>query len=124
MKELILRILRTNFTIELGHKKIRLFLFCHGLPDRSPNFLGHKSPICYRCIGLIAGFIPILFYHIQRSNVFQLLWGIILIVPVLIDGFTQNLGLRKSNNLLRFVTGSTGGLGLSLCLNALLPLKN
>ena len=38
--------------------------------------------------------------------------SIILMIPTAIDGFTQFLGYRKSNNNLRFVTGLIGGIGL------------
>ena len=33
-------------------------------------------------------------------------------IPTVIDGFTQFLGLRESNNNLRFVSGVIGGVGL------------
>lgn len=35
-------------------------------------------------------------------------------IPTLIDGYTQSIGLRKSNNLLRFFTGLIGGVGMVL----------
>ncbi len=38
--------------------------------------------------------------------------SVILLIPAGVDGFTQLLGLRKSNNNLRFVTGVIGGIGL------------
>ena len=33
-------------------------------------------------------------------------------IPAAIDGFTQFLGLRESNNNLRFASGVIGGIGL------------
>ena len=33
-------------------------------------------------------------------------------IPTAVDGFTQFLGLRKSNNNLRFISGVIGGIGL------------
>ena len=33
-------------------------------------------------------------------------------IPAAVDGFTQFLGLRKSNNNLRFLSGLIGGVGL------------
>ena len=35
-----------------------------------------------------------------------------ILIPVGIDGFTQLLGFRESNNNLRFITGFVGGIGL------------
>lgn len=41
-----------------------------------------------------------------------------LMVPAGIDGFTQFLELRKSNNILRLATGLYGGLGLAILVKA------
>lgn len=41
-----------------------------------------------------------------------------LMVPAGIDGFTQFLELRKSNNILRLATGLCGGLGLAILVKA------
>jgi uncharacterized membrane protein len=38
--------------------------------------------------------------------------NIILIVPLLVDGFTQLLDMRQSNNILRLVTGFLFSIGL------------
>lgn len=38
--------------------------------------------------------------------------SLILLIPTGVDGFTQLMGLRKSNNNLRFITGFIGGIGL------------
>lgn len=38
--------------------------------------------------------------------------SVILLIPTGVDGFTQLMGLRKSNNNLRFITGFIGGIGL------------
>lgn len=43
-----------------------------------------------------------------------LLFGILLQLPYVIDGTTQALGFRESNNYLRFVTGFFGGIGVVL----------
>lgn len=117
LKSVILKLLRINFVIRLGKKDIRVFLFCHGLPERCPALLGHKLPLCYRCIGLIMGIIPVLFIRVLTYRELLLFTSIILLTPITLDGVTQNLGLRRSNNFLRFTTGLMGGLGLFLFLN-------
>ena len=54
----------------------------------------------------------VLSWNIQFNNLFIAIMGIILIVPMGIDGFTQLLGMRLSNNKLRLITGLIGGVGL------------
>lgn len=117
------KIFRFNFILRIGNRKARIFLFCHGLPERSPTIFGYKSPLCYRCIGLILGIIPALFIQLPFPNSLLFLCSIILIIPILIDGLTQNLGLRISNNNLRFGTGLLGGLGLFTFLNILINIQ-
>ena len=40
-------------------------------------------------------------------------------MPAIIDGLTQLFEYRESNNLLRFITGILGGLGLGILIKAL-----
>ncbi|MFC0418249.1 DUF2085 domain-containing protein [Cytobacillus solani] len=66
-----------------------------------------------RCKGISAGylFFPILFFidiHIS------ILLGLFLNIPMIIDGLTQKLKFRMSNNGLRFLTGVICGLGQSI----------
>ena len=42
-----------------------------------------------------------------------------MLIPTFIDGITQFLGLRESNNDLRFTTGLIGGIGLAILLKAI-----
>jgi len=42
-----------------------------------------------------------------------------MLVPAFLDGFTQLIDLRESNNILRFLTGLLGGLGLAILVKAL-----
>ncbi|MCX6659011.1 MAG: DUF2085 domain-containing protein [Candidatus Bathyarchaeota archaeon] len=118
-KEVISNILITSFIVRIGKRQMRVFLFCHGLPDRCPTFFGYKSPLCYRCVGLILGITPVLFYHASFSDQLLTFLFVIFVSPILVDGFTQNLGLRESNNLSRLVTGFMGGLGLFFFLSIL-----
>jgi uncharacterized membrane protein len=76
---------------------------CHRLPDRCFHIDGRQFHVCARCTGLIVGvpfslllipirqFMPIIFYFFMTA--------------FLIDGVTQLLKLRTSNNRLRFATG-------------------
>lgn len=90
-------------------------LMCHRKPERSFFIKNHQFPVCARCTGFYSAlFIFILydFFYTFNTSLELFLLGIIFLIPVLIDGFTQYFGLRESNNILRFVTGIIGGFGL------------
>lgn len=43
----------------------------------------------------------------------------LMIVPAVLDGYTQLTGNRESNNILRLSTGLIGGLGLAIIIKAI-----
>ena len=90
---------------------------CHRKPERSFFYKGRQFPVCARCTGFyitgIASIILINFYPVPYSLT-TLLIGIILLIPCAIDGFTQLFEMRESNNMLRFITGLLGGVGIIL----------
>jgi uncharacterized membrane protein len=96
---------------------ISKFLICHRLPDRTFKFRGHYFPVCSRCTGLYVGVIIFctcfLFFFIKYS-VTLIFMAFIITLPCLIDGSTQYLGFRKSNNELRFITGFAAGFGAAM----------
>ena len=90
--------------LNVGNKKIGFALFCHRKPERCFTLLGHTSPICSRCTGLLLGFTGIIalsFFHIQIPIIAALL----MMTPIIVDGFSQLKGFRESNNALRLLTG-------------------
>jgi uncharacterized membrane protein len=42
-----------------------------------------------------------------------------MIIPTFLDGYTQLIGLRESNNILRLLTGLLGGFGLAILIKSL-----
>jgi uncharacterized membrane protein len=64
-------------------------------------------------MSILLGFlsVPILFFLPVTIPVWI---GIIVQIPMVVDGVTQKLGWRESNNFLRIITGSLSGLGLSI----------
>ena len=90
---------------------------CHRKPERSFFYKGHQFPVCARCTGFyitgITSIILINLYPVPYSLT-TLLIGIILLIPCAIDGFTQLFEMRESNNILRFITGLLGGVGIIL----------
>ncbi len=90
-------------------------LLCHRIPERSFFYKNHQFPVCARCTGFYTGLAVFLIYNLfypidYTLNLFII--SIMLMIPAAVDGFTQLLELRKSNNNLRFVTGLVGGIGL------------
>ncbi|RAP44578.1 MAG: hypothetical protein BZ135_08030 [Methanosphaera sp. rholeuAM6] len=88
---------------------------CHQRPDRSFFFRGHQFPLCARCTGFLVGTVTYCVYSflVPICYTYELLFVSILIqLPYIIDGTTQILGLRESNNALRFITGFIGAFGL------------
>ena len=97
-------------------------LICHRKPERSFFFILYQFPVCARCTGfyisLISYFIYAYFYFINY-DIYLLTFAVILLVPSAIDGTTQLLELRESNNNLRLITGLLGGLGLGIIVKAI-----
>ena len=88
---------------------------CHQRPDRSFFVRGHQFPLCSRCTGFVVGSVLYVVYSLLCPVFYSyglLVVGVVSQIPYIVDGTTQFLGLRESNNVLRFVTGFVGGVGL------------
>ena len=94
------------------------FCFCHRRKDRSIWFFGLEKIFCSRCLGILIGgsfgLILVLFqYQIE------LIWSVLLLLPLCIDGSLQALQYRESNNIVRLITGFLFGVGLQFFLSTL-----
>ena len=82
---------------------------CHCRADRSFHWHGKQFPICARCtgelVGMIIGLIACFFW---RPEVWMTL---VMITPMIADGFIQLKTSYESTNPRRFVTGLLGGYG-------------
>jgi uncharacterized membrane protein len=89
------------------------WLGCHGIPDRCLTLGAWRSPICARCVGLLAG------YPVAVAALFALgpptptraLVGALLLLPAAIDGGLQALTSYRSATARRLATGALAGLG-------------
>lgn len=92
------------------HKYLKYI--CHRKPERSFFIHGHQFPVCSRCTGIYSSILVFLvyayFFPIHYTQ-FYLYIAVILVLPCLIDGLTQLLHYRESNNTLRFITGYMAG---------------
>ncbi|HHQ45043.1 MAG TPA: DUF2085 domain-containing protein [Candidatus Altiarchaeales archaeon] len=84
--------------------------YCHQLDYRSLHLWGVKLAVCARCTGVYLGFlIGTLAYPFFRkldSGEKPPVWLIaVAVFPMVLDGGTQLIGLRESNNMLRLFTG-------------------
>ena len=85
-------------------------LGCHQMPERSFFYKGYQFPLCARCTGLVIGYLMgILIYFLKIIN-----WeiAILLCIPLVIDGGSQYLKWRMSNQRHRLITGILCGKGI------------
>lgn len=98
------------------------FWICHRRPDRTFSIKGHRFPVCSRCTGIYIGafsyFLIAYFTPIKYTPILVIM-AILMTKPMIVDGFTQLLGLRESTNLLRLITGLLGGFGFGILTKAL-----
>lgn len=92
------------------HGKPLSLCFCHRKIDRSFSIWGYTMPLCARCTGILMGFYMGLVLEILAVS-FSILLSMLFLLPLIVDGVTQMIHLRKSNNLLRFATGFLFGIG-------------
>jgi len=86
------------------------FVVCHRKPERSFFFKGRQFPVCARCTGILLGYLA---FPLFLTNIvsFGFWTALVLNLPVYLDGTTQALGWRESDNTLRFITGLLSGIG-------------
>jgi uncharacterized membrane protein len=95
---------------------------CHRIPERTFNIRGQYFPVCSRCTGFyIAAFSYFIFVYFiyGQYTAILIIIAIMMIIPTFLDGFTQFLGTRESSNMLRFLTGLIGGVGLAILIKAI-----
>lgn len=99
-----------------------LNIICHRKPERSFFINGHQFPVCARCTGFyisLIAYFTYTYYFFVDYNIQLLLTATVLLTPAAIDGLTQLLEYRESNNTIRFLTGLLGGLGLGILIKSL-----
>lgn len=84
-------------------------LGCHQMPERSFFVRGYQFPLCARCTGLMLGYIV----AIATWHFIDVLptYSVLMCFPLILDGTTQYIHLRESNQILRFTTGVLCGIG-------------
>lgn len=92
-------------------------LSCHRLSGRSFHFAWGTGGQCARCTGFWSGsflFAVLMFFRRIPGTI---LGGFLLLVPMLVDGSLQYMGLYQSSNVPRAITGVLAGAGLAMLLD-------
>jgi len=98
------------------------FVFCHRLPSRTLRFKGRYFPVCSRCTGIYLGAMIVLLLHyftiftLDKDFKYLFFLPLILMIPTIVDGTTQLLRWRESNNFIRVATGLFCGIGYGIIL--------
>ncbi|MEJ8542502.1 DUF2085 domain-containing protein [Methanothermobacter wolfeii] len=101
---------------------MKLKYLCHRKPERTFSVRGHYFPVCSRCTGIYTGafaYFIYAYFTVIEYNITLIIIAFLMIVPTFLDGFTQLLGYRESNNVLRFSTGVPAGVGLGIITKAI-----
>ncbi|MFB6089403.1 MAG: DUF2085 domain-containing protein [Candidatus Aenigmatarchaeota archaeon] len=89
------------------------------MEDRSFHTRDHQSIVCIRCssiyIGFLFTFLFLLIYGFYLTEI-SIIFSILFVIPIALDGVTQAFGYRKSNNVFRILTGIMLGSAFSLLL--------
>jgi uncharacterized membrane protein len=99
-------------TFESNRTKIG-FAFCHRRKDRSFRISRYTFPLCARCTGLWLGFVMGLLFRVGGLHM-PLIFSVALLLPLMVDGLTQLVGYRESNNQLRLLTGVLFGIATNM----------
>ena len=88
---------------------------CNQLPTRCLWILTSPMGLCARCFGIYLTMLATGIFLIRFGSK-HIYWksAVLLMIPCIIDGSTQYLGHRLSNNGLRLITGSLAGIGMGL----------
>lgn len=92
-------------------KLMRMIFWCHGIPERCLCVGSRRLPICARCTGIAVGCILGIVYVIIFPSTVSVA-SLFLLLPLIIDGSGQLVGLWNSTNLRRFFTGVPAGIAV------------
>lgn len=96
--------------LEKIYKWLPIVFGCHKRSDRSFFYNGKQFPICARCTGELLGIIFSIitcYIYIPSAK-----FCILILIPMIFDGFLQSLTKYESNNILRVITGIAFGYGI------------
>ena len=84
---------------------------CHQMPERSFYIKGKQFPVCERCTGVLMGNVAayaMVFIYTLPPKLY-----VIGCAVMFIDWYVQYIGIHKSTNIRRLITGIIGGYSLA-----------
>jgi len=118
------RLFRRSIITTLSPRKVARDMYvlfgtvplCNKNKDRAPRIGEFVFPLCWRCSGVILGlFIAMLCRKVfPAMECIPLLFAMLLTFPLIIDGTTQYITKKESNNMRRFVTGILFSMGTAM----------
>ena len=108
-KRLTLKDIWEDLLIKLFVDNIFLYKIvrCHRLSSRSFFVKNRQFHVCARCTGLLTGYTLSPLFLLAEELMAKAF--MVFCTLLILDGTTQLLNLRKSNNILRFITGLGAG---------------
>ena len=105
-------------------------ILCHQKTERSYFINGNQMPFCSRCTGIFLGLalgmlITVIFQNKITFSDKTVFFIILLMMPLIIDGTMQLLGIWESKNYIRMITGVLTGIACSMAVSLIVDeLKN
>ncbi len=91
---------------------------CHQFPSRCFYIFDSNMGLCARCFSIYFGMLILCSFSIFIETSINLkncfIIGLSLIIPLILDGVTQYLTIRESDNFLRLFTGISAGAGIAI----------
>lgn len=84
---------------------------CHQLPERSFFYKGKQFPVCARCTGVFIGQMSAIIAALLKIKI-SAFKSFFLLAIMGFDWFIQEIHIKESTNIRRFITGIAGGFGL------------
>lgn len=99
---------------------------CHQYPTRSFWITNRPMALCSRCFGGYLGLSLFLIFKsvYQYPYIKRLTMGVFLLIPGVADGYLQLTTDYESVNILRFITGFSGGVGAYIIFYPIIRFKN
>ncbi len=93
---------------------------CHRLPARSLQLPWGITGLCARCTSFWAGVTAgVAIVLVTGRKILGIPVAFLMLLPMILDGSLQYLGLYESSNALRVMTGASSGFGLAFILAVL-----
>jgi len=93
------------------YKWLPIVFGCHCLSERSFFYKGKQFPLCARCTGELIGIcVGLMGWYLIKLPIYLY---VIMLLPLIMDGFIQMFTTYQSDNIKRLLTGILFGIGFA-----------